>query len=264
MPPGIWLAAALIGSFAAGQSASRQAPSYSAASVVNAASNQSGAVAPNTFLTIYGQNLAWTTRGLTGNDLVDDKLPTVLPGTGVRVWVGSQAANIYYVSPQQINILVPANLKPGKREISVQVDSTYGPAIEVTLGTAAPALFQMDATTAIAVHADGSVATEDSPARPGEIVALYATGLGPTTPAAVYSTIPRAAAPLNDMDTFEVRFDGKPVDRSSIFYAGLAPGFAGLYQINVKLPDDLGANPEIRMSASGVVSPEGVRIPVRR
>jgi uncharacterized protein (TIGR03437 family) len=264
MSPGIWLAAALIGSSAAGPSASRQAPSYSAASVVNAASNQAGAIAPNTFVTIYGQNLAWVTRGLSGEDLTGDQLPTVLSGTGVRVWIGQIAANVYYVSPEQINVLVPSNLKPGTMQMRVQVDSIYGPALDVTLTRAAPALFQMDASGAIAVHGDGSVATSDAPARPGEIVALYATGLGATTPAAVYSKIPHAAAPLNDMNTFEVRLDGKPLDPLRMLYAGVAPGFAGLYQINIKLPDDIGDNPEIRLTASGVLSPEGIRIPVGR
>lgn len=263
MPPAIWLVATLLGSSATDRSVARQAPAYSAASVVNAASNQAGVLAPNTFLTIYGQNLAWVKRGLQASDISGDLLPTILSGTGVRVWIGAIAANVYYISPEQINVLIPSNLKPGATQIRVQVDSTYGPAIPVTLAKAAPALFQMNPTTAIAAHADGSVATEDAPARPGEAIVLYATGLGTTNPPTAYSEIPRDAAPLMDMAGFEIRFDGKPLEAARIYYAGVAPGFAGLYQINLKLPDDSGTNPEVRITASGATSPEGIRIPLR-
>ena len=263
MLPAIWLVVALSGSISAELSAPRQAPSYSAASIVNAASNSPNSFAPNTFVSIYGTNLAFTTRALQADDLIADTLPTVLPGTGVRVWVGNVPAHVYYVSPQQINILLPADMNPGKTQIRVQVDSTFGPQVQMTLGGAAPALFQLDATTAIAAHVDGSVATDEAPAHPGEWVILYATGLGLTIPGAGYGEIPTTAAVLQNMSAFGVTLNGEKIPADRIAYAGVAPGFAGLYQVNLRLPDNTPPDPEVRLISGGTASPPGVRLPVR-
>jgi uncharacterized protein (TIGR03437 family) len=260
----IWLAFVLIGSVRADSSAIRQAPSYSGASVVNAASNEANAYAPNAFVTVYGKNLAWTTRSLSGQDIRGDRLPTILPNTGVRVWVGAVPAFIYYVSPDQINALLPTNLRPGKSEIRVQVDALYGPAIPIVITATAPALFQLDATTAIAAHADGSLVTYESPAHPGEVIVLYATGLGTTIPDLEYGEIPQSAAPIADMAGFGIELDGVPVDPKHILYAGVAPGFGGLYQINLRLPESLSEDPEVRITAGGASSPPGIRIPARK
>ena len=262
MRPAIWLVVVLIGLAWADSSATRQAPSYSATSVVNAASNEANAYAPNTFVSIYGVNLAYTTRGLTSGDINGNSLPTILPGTGVRVWVKNIPAQMYYVSPTQINILLPTNIGAGAAELRVQVDATYGPPIPITLTGVAPAFFQMDAQTVIATHPDGQVVTTDKPAAPGEWMVLYATGLGATIPKPGYGEIPMAAAPLADMANFGIVLNGKKVDSKRIAYAGVAPGFAGLYQINCLLPDDAPENPEIRIAASGVTSPAGVHLPL--
>ncbi|MBS1872883.1 MAG: hypothetical protein JSU00_06690 [Acidobacteria bacterium] len=263
MRPAIWLVVALAGPNWADSSATRQAPSYTAASVVNAASNQANAYAANTFVSIYGVNLAYTTRGLTAGDISGNTLPTILPGTGVRVWVKNIPAQMYYVSPTQINVLLPTNIGTGSTELRVQVDSTYGPPIPITLATVAPALFQLDAQTVIGTKANGALLTKDAPGNAGDWVILYATGLGPTTPKPGYGEIPTTAAPLSDMASFGVLVDGVKVDPKRIGYAGVAPGFAGLYQINCQLPDSIGTDPEIQVTAGGVTSPKGVRLPVR-
>jgi uncharacterized protein (TIGR03437 family) len=237
-------------------------PFYTAASIVNAASNQSGTLAPNTFVTIYGTNLAYTTRTLTTDDIEGNELPTTLAGTGVRVFVNGIAAQIYYVSPGQINFLIPTTIAPGPGAVQVALDATWGPRIAVNLPAVAPALFQVDAQTAIATHADGSLLTADSPGKPLETIVLYATGLGATVPEPDYAEIPLAAAPLQDMVGFQVLLDGMAVESRRIYYSGVAPGFAGLYQINVQLPDWVGANPQVQLVASGETSPAGIVIPV--
>jgi uncharacterized protein (TIGR03437 family) len=240
----------------------RQAPSYTEASIVNGASYEPGAVAANTFITIWGRNLAYITRGLSPGDIANGKLPTALPGAGVRVWIGGIAAFLYYVSPQQVNVLAPSNLSPGTTEIQVQLDSIWGPPIPLTILPAAPALFQVQAGEAIAAHADGSVATADSPARPGEIIVLYATGLGDTTPRIGYGEIPAGLAWLANMKKFHVLIEGVEIPSSHVLYAGAAPGFGGLYQVNLRLPDDTPRNPRIQLSVDGRRSPDQVRIPV--
>ncbi len=235
-------------------------PSYSAATIYNGASWQTTGFAPNTFITIFGKNLAYTVRAMTAADLVEDHLPIVLSGTGVRVWVNRIAAFIYYVSPTQINALLPTTLGTGPTEVQVQLDSTWGPVSIIQVEKSAPALFQIDGPAAIATHADGSLVTPESPAGSDEYIALYATGLGATMPPVGYGEIPGAAAALVDSHDFRLLLDGQPVDPVRVTYAGIAPGFGGLYQINVKLPAVLTKDPEIQLSTGNALSPRGVKL----
>jgi uncharacterized protein (TIGR03437 family) len=240
-----------------------EAPIYSAASIVNAADNQSGALAPNALATIYGQNLAYGTQTLSVSEIQGGVLPTVFPGTGARVIVGSILANLIYVSPTQINFLVPPNLIPGTVNLYVVVDSWAGPSIPIQLTPASPALFQLDAQNAIATEADGSLITPGTPAQPGDIVILYANGLGITAPPVVYSQIPEAAARVPQSSAFSIQLDGVPIDSGNILYAGVAPGYAGLYQINMLLPSTVGSNPQIAIGFGGNMSPSGITLPVQ-
>lgn len=247
----------------AGDALARLAPAYSASSLVNSASNEPGATAPNTIVSLYGAELAWGTRALDGGDLQGFLLPLVLPGTGVRVAVNSIAAHIYFVSPRQINLLIPSSLKAGPAVLQLTLDGQTGPVILFTLSAAAPALYLQGERVAIAASLAGALYTPQSPARPGDWVILYATGLGATKPPAGYGEIARGAAPLAQMGDFRILLNGMPVEASRIAYAGLAPGFAGLYQVNLWLPDGTPPDPEIRIMASSVASPPGVTLPVR-
>jgi uncharacterized protein (TIGR03437 family) len=240
-----------------------EAPLYSAASIVNAADNQSGMLAPNTIATIYGTNLAYGTHALSANDIAGGVLPTVFAGTDAHVLIGPWEANLFYVSPTQINFLVPANLLPGSVNVTVVVDSLAGPAIPIQLAAAAPALFQLDLQNAIATRADGSVVTPSAPAQPGEVVVLYAAGLGQTAPPQLVGTVSVEAARLTGINDFSVILDGAAVDPSAISYAGIAPGFAGLYQINLTLPTTTNANPQIQLGLAGSLSPSEVSLPVQ-
>jgi uncharacterized protein (TIGR03437 family) len=238
------------------------APIYSADSLVNAADNQPGLLAPNTIATLYGKNLAYGTKTLTPDDIRGGVLPTVLPSTGVRVLVNGLPANPYYVSPTQINFLVPPNLLAGPSTVQLVIDGLAGPPISVPLGAADPALFQLDQQNIVATRADGSLITSATPANPGDLVVLYATGLGQTIPPVGYGELPSAAASLKMLSDFQVLLDGSPVDSSSIAYAGVAPGFAGLYQINLLLPGSTGSNPEIRIAIGDALAKAGLHIPV--
>lgn len=246
----------------ASQPQPRVAPDYTTASIVNAADNQSGALAPNAIATIYGANLSYSTASIGASNIYGTLLPTVLGSSETRVFVNNFPANLYYVSPAQINFLVPPNLSPGPAVVQVLTDSTAGPAIQLMLGAVAPGLFQLDAQTAVATAVDGSVLTSSSPAKPGDIVILWATGLGVVNPPVVYGQVPLDAAPLVAGANLSILLDGVAVDPSAIQYAGVAPGYAGLYQINLLLPASTGANPEIRLQLDGVISIPGVHLPV--
>ena len=77
-----------------------------------------------------------------------------------------------------------------------------------------------------------------------------------------YGELPRLAAPLLALSDFHLLLDGNAVDPNAIAYAGIAPGFAGLYQINLILPGSTGANPEIRIGIGDAISKAGLHIPV--
>lgn len=242
-------------------SLARAAISYSAATVVNAATGQP-ILAPNTFATIYGRDLAFTTRQLQPSDVQGGLLPVHLPGTGVRVWVDGIAAAIWYVSPTQVNFLVPQNLLPGRdARLWLTLDGRAGPEVLVRLAPVSPGLFLLDPETVVAARLDGSVLTRDAPARPGQDIVLFATGLGPTAPETPYREIATSAAPLVDLPRFQITLDDQPVPPENIRYAGAAPRFAGVYQINLLLPSGLPPNPRIRIAAGGAWSPEGTRLP---
>jgi uncharacterized protein (TIGR03437 family) len=238
-------------------------PYYTADSIANSAANVTGLYAPNTFVTIYGQNLAYTTRALLASDISGNMLPTVLGTTGVRVLINNIPANIYYVSPTQVNLLIPTSLIPGPVMIQLVVDGLAGPAIPIMLQSAAPSLFQLDPTTVLAVHLDSSTITAASPAKAGEVVVLFASGLGPTNPAAVPNQIPQQAASVTPLSSFTMLINGSPVNPQQVLYAGVVPTFAGLFQINVQLPANTPSNPQIQIGYAAIMSPPGRMLPVQ-
>jgi uncharacterized protein (TIGR03437 family) len=240
------------------------APTYSAASIVNSATNLYGTLAPNTIATLYGENLAYSIRAITADDILNGLLPTVLAGTGTRVLVNGMPAHLYYVSPNQINFLIPSNLLPGPVNLRLVRDGRYGPEVRLQLHSSDPALYQLSAGIAIAMRPDGSVATEEDSAHPGDMLILYATGLGQTEPRTAPGEIVRLAAPIQNDGEFQLTLDNRLVPPESVFYVGLTPGFAGLYQVNLRLPPETGDRPEIRIGIRDDISPPGVRLPVFR
>lgn len=240
-------------------------PVYVPSSLANAASPRAAGLAPNTLATLYGKNLAWATRSLQQGDLGSGKVPNVLSGTGVRVSVGGLAAPILYVSPGQVNFLVPADLLPGPVDIRLSLDSRYGPAVRVDLRAAAPALFNADPEFIVAARSDGSIVSRSSPARPGEVVILYATGLGATRPPQITGELAKIPAILDRLRAFRVELGGVVLPPERVIYAGVAPGFAGLYQINLRLPETLEPNPTIRIGYENEeLSPPEIRIAAER
>jgi uncharacterized protein (TIGR03437 family) len=228
---------------------------------VNAAASAVGLLAPNTIASIYGKNLSWTTSAVAASDISGGLLPTTLPGTGVRVIVGNIPAHLFYVSPTLINFLVPSILRPGPVKLYVEVDSHAGPEVLLSLDNSGPGLFLQPDLTPSAVRLDGSLITPDRPIRPREVAVLFATGLGTTAPPADYGRAAKAAAWITTLADSDITLDGARVERANIKYIGLAPYFAGLYQINLLIPDWVAANPEIRIRVGQKTSPEGIHLP---
>jgi uncharacterized protein (TIGR03437 family) len=238
-------------------------PSYSAAGIVNASNYSPGPFAPNSVVTIFGSGLARSEHPLAASDLVKCASP---PGVClplelnfVRVYVQGYPAPMLYVSESQINFLIPSTLIPGPVVVQV-LSGIYGPEVTVTLADAAPALFPMAGGYAIAEDAAGHLLTVAAPAHGGDTVVIYVTGLGYTSPNPALGAIPNSAWPA--LAAVKVALNGTALDPVRIKYAGVTPGSAGLYQVNVQLPDDVGVDPEIAVTA-GTLSGAGLKLAVR-
>src|SRR5438045_1833782 len=138
------------------------APVYSANSVVNPVAAVAGMYAPNSFITIYGERLSYVTRAMSPDDLRAGILPTALIGTGVQVLINHLPANIYYVSPMQVNVLAPVSLATGPATIQLVNNGLAGPAVSIMLDAIAPAMFQLNGPAVLAAHLDGTVLSADA------------------------------------------------------------------------------------------------------
>jgi uncharacterized protein (TIGR03118 family) len=190
----------------------------------------STAIAPNTWVTLKGGSLSATTRSWTIGDFTNDSLPTKLDG--ISVTVNGEPGFVSYISPTQINFLVPADLAPGPVEIVTASNGLKSAPIPATLANAAPAFFYFspganaDDSFIVGLHANNSPATL---VLPGETVALFGTGFGATMPAAPNGQLLSAALPLIQPVTVTIGGQAVPVA-----FVGLAG--PGLYQVNVLLP----------------------------
>jgi uncharacterized protein (TIGR03437 family) len=236
-------------------------PLYTAQGVVNAASQTAGALAPNTIATLYGTNLAFDTRAVASTDIVRGIMPTSLDGVGV--WVNSIPCSLFFVSPTQINFLVPYQLTAGTVSLIVARDSQAGPTVSIQLDSTSPGLFMWNGNSAVAGHLNGVALSDTSPAVPGEIVVIYAAGLGRTSPDTTSGQLATSAFPIYYRSQLQILLNGVACPPGNVLYAGLAPGFAGLYQINLQLPDDVTANPQIQVSVGPQISPGLVQLAVQ-
>ena len=261
----IWLALAVL---CAG-TARGAGPSYSAAGIVNASSFTAGPFAPNSVITVFGDGLARDEHRLVDADLVKCSASVVgarclpLELNYVRVYVQDQLVPLLYVGPKQINFLMSSVESVGPVKIRVVTEGLTGPEIPVTLVDAAPALFSMAGGYAIATDSAGKLLTADAPAHAGDIVVIYLTGLGRTLPNPSMGEIPGYAASMVVSGSLKITLNGTAVDPMLVKYAGLTPGSAGLYQINLEMPKETGNDPEIRVAAGNTASQTGLKLPVR-
>ena len=227
-------------------------------SVVNGASLLPD-IAPNSWVTIYGSSLAPTTDNW-NNSIVNGALPTVLDG--VSVSIGGQSAYISYISSGQINLIAPV-VSPGPVAVKVTNGSVTSAAFTVTSSEFSPAFFAWPANQVVATHLDFSVAAKAGtfpglstiPAKPGETIILWGTGLGATLPAAPLGSL----VPVNQTDSTaalpSVTLNNAPV---SVSGAALTPGAVGLYQVDIQIPSPLAdGDYPVQVSIGGMTSPLG-------
>ena len=126
-----------------------------------------------------------------------------------------------------------------------------------------PGLYQVDAETIVATHGDGSRVTQAAPASGGEVVLFYCTGLGPTDPDVINGQISHKKAPIKMLADLRVTVGGATIDPRQIFYAGVAPGFPGLYLIQAQLPDTMPVDPAVQIALGPQISPPALKLPAK-
>lgn len=234
------------------------APVYSAESIVNGANFAPGPLAPNAIASIFGSDLAWSTETLTEENTRAGVLPYTL--ANVRVFVGNYSAPLIYASPTQINFLVPGNLRSGPQTLWVARQGVHGPEVTITLVDAVPQFFRNAEGYVIAQHSDYSLVTPDHPALAGEVIVVYATGLGITHPNPLPGEIPIYPGLIDRLESLRVTVGTAVLSPERILYAGITPGWAGLYQINMRLPDILESNPELKAAVADQKGASGLKL----
>jgi uncharacterized protein (TIGR03437 family) len=203
-------------------------PSTSPGFTINLASGDHP-VAPGSLISIFGYNLA--PGEATANTA---PAPTTLNGTSLTI--NGVPAPLLYVSRTQINAQVPYEVSPGPGALVIQAGDLKSASVAFPVYPIAPGVWRLPNTLhVLAVNAaDGTLNGADHPAFPGQYVTIYLTGQG-----AVTNPVPTgAAAPTSPYSIpvapVLVKVGGQT---ASTPFAGLAPGFIGLLQINLEIPD---------------------------
>ena len=234
-------------------------------SVVNGASFQTPVV-PNSWGTILGTALASTTDTWE-KFIVNGKLPTTLDG--VTVTVGGQTAYLYFISPGQINFIVPP-VAPGPQSVVVKTSAGSSAAFTVTVASSGPAFFPWPNNQVVATRQDFSFAAKNGsfagattvPAKPGDVIILWGSGFGATSPQTPSGVVTPADATYATSTVPSVSINNLP---ATVYGAALAPGFAGLYQIAIQVPASLGDGDwPIVASIGGAQSPAGTILSVHK
>jgi uncharacterized protein (TIGR03437 family) len=218
---------------------------------VNAASYERP-VAAGSIAAVFGSNLA---IGESDPEVATPLLNTLSESSFT---IGGRVAPLYFASPGQVNLQIPWTLA-GLTQAPIQatVDGETSNLQMVSLAPFAPGIFTMDLTGtgqgAILIAPTDQLAAPDHPVLRGEYISIYCTGLGAVTnePA---TGAPALAIPLSfTLVTPTVTIGGAEAE---VTYSGLAPGFAGLYQVNAIVPEGSSAGDAVpvALSIGGVTS----------
>jgi uncharacterized protein (TIGR03437 family) len=206
--------------------------------IVNAASYSpfTAGISDGEYLALFGNNLAPSPASAPNLPL-----PTIL--NGVQVTINGTPVPINYVSPGQLDVVVPLGNTFPLAQIQVTNNGVASNIVTELVNATTPGVFTSSYGLgyAIAEHANGLLVSPSSPAQPGETVITYASGLGTVFP----TVMDGSAAPATPLSTtsnaITLDVGGVPAPVTAYSFTGLAPGFAGLYQVNVTIPSTAAA-----------------------
>jgi uncharacterized protein (TIGR03437 family) len=229
--------AALTVSVTASGSGSAEAPAVT--SVSNGASFKPG-FAPGSVLSVFGTGLAPSIK-------TASSVPLPLSTLGVAVLVNGVAAPLYYAAPGQLNVQIPYEAVVGSsEELSINNNGKVTTQ-SFQIATAAPGIF---ANSAGALVPTASAAL-------GQEIAFYITGAGAVSPAISDGAAPADSTALADLpkplQSTSVTIGGAT---ATIDFIGIPAGLVGVTQINVQVPDGIGAGSQpVVVTVDGVASP---------
>jgi uncharacterized protein (TIGR03437 family) len=217
-----------------------QAPAIFASGVVNAARFKAP-IAPGELASIFGTSFANQNLGAT--------LPLGTSLGGVSVTVNGKAAPILYVTPYQVNFQVPWETTGNTASIIVTVNGRTSAAVSVPVLTAAPGLFTSSTGQAAVQNANSSANTPSNPAKVGSSVTVYFTGTGPVSPAVADGAASPKGTPAQVTSSATATIGSAT---AQVSFAGLAPGFVGLGQMDIVVPSGLSSgNYTLTLSIAG-------------
>jgi uncharacterized protein (TIGR03437 family) len=232
-------------------------------------------VAPGTWIEIYGENLASSTRAWRASDFVGSTAPTSLDG--VHVLINGMPAYISYISPGQVNALVPSTVGTGTAQMTVTNGTLTSAVFTIASNAIQPSLLVLPRTDDQFSRYLGAVfpdfltyvlppgyttAVPSSRAKAGDTIVLFGMGLGAVSPAVSVGQAAAQASTLLTPPT--VLFNSVPgnVVPGTVTYAGLVAGTVALYQINVVVPTlTMPAGQNYNDSVSVSVQVNGVILP---
>jgi uncharacterized protein (TIGR03437 family) len=224
-------------------------PATSQAGIVNAFSGQAS-VAPGSLISIYGSNLASANLAAASTPLQSKLL-------GTSVSINGVAVPLLFVSPLQINGQVPYEIPPGNATMVIEQNGVKSVPVTFQVQATAPGILTaLENNHVVAVNIpDNTLNSPQQPAVPGQYVTIYLTGQGlvdqPLANGATAGSNP-LSRPLATVTT---AIGGVPAE---IQFAGLAPGFVGLMQINLKVPAVPAGEQNLEVNIGGAVAPKSV------
>ncbi len=226
------------------------APIIKPGSVLNAASVQANGdtVSPGQIISIFGDQLAGESQSVTA--------PTTSLA-GIRVRLGNTLLPLFFASRMQINAVVPFGINGGPTQLVVERDGAISVPLPLVVTPAQPGIFtvsQKGSGQGAVLNQQGILADSRAPARRGEIIQIYCTGLGVVSPNVDVSQPAPGVEPLARVTGVVQVVIG--TSSAEVLYAGIAPGFHGLYQVNVRVPQAVTPDPAVplRLSVDGVDS----------
>lgn len=235
-------------------------PQLVSVALTNAASLLPGPIAPGEIFSVFGNGIG-PEIAVSGVFDASEILSTTLDS--VQVLLNGTPAPLFYVQSNQINAQMPyAVAGQSSAQLEIVYQGLMLASMQVPLADANPALFTLGNGTgnAVVVNQDGSINSDKNPAPRGSIVVLYATGEGQTSPAGVTGQGAIAPFPLPVLPV-SLTMAGIAANLS---FAGEAPGFVGVMQINAQVPSGFvppGDLP-IVLTVGTFQSPAGVTIAV--
>jgi uncharacterized protein (TIGR03437 family) len=185
-------------------------------------------VAPGQLVDLFGANLGSTT--LIGSS----PLPNTL--AGIQVLINEQPAPVYAVAPDRIKFVIPQAARAGSVAVTAVVNGTRSNTIALAIAATSPGLFassQNGIGIASALRADGGRVTANNPARRGETVQLFLTGLGITSPALGDGVAAPGGVSITIPANVNIYVRGA---KAEVVSTGLAAGLVGVAQIGVVIP----------------------------